>query len=58
MKYILNVFIFFLQLMGAGAVWMGLHMIWEPLGWIYLGVLAFVYGHLLYRATESEESDK
>ena len=58
MKYILNVFIFFLQLMGAGAVWMGLYMIWEPLGWIYFGVLAFVYGHLLYRATESEESDK
>lgn len=58
MKYILNVFIFFLQLMGAGAVWMGLDMIWEPLGWIYSGVLAFVYGHLLYRAMESEESDK
>ena len=58
MKHILNMLIFVLQLMGAVSVWVGLDMIWEPLGWIYFGIAAFVYGHLLYRATESEESDK
>ena len=58
MKYILNMLIFVLQLMGVVSVWVGLDMIWEPLGWIYSGVAAFVYGHLLYLATESEESDK
>lgn len=58
MKHILNMLIFLLQLMGVVAVWMGLDMIWEPLGWIYSGVATFVYGHLLYRATESEETDK
>lgn len=58
MKYILNMLIFLLQLMGAVAVWVGLDMIWEPLGWIYSGAAAFLYGHLLYRATESEEIDK
>ena len=58
MKYILNMLIFVLQLMGVVSVWVGRVMIWEPLGWIYSGVAAFVYGHLLYRATESEETDK
>lgn len=58
MKYILNMLIFLLQLMGAVAVWIGLDIIWEPLGWIYSGVAAFVYGHLLYRAKESEEANK
>ena len=58
MKHIMNMLIFVLQLMGAVAVWVVRDRIWEPLGWIYSGVAAFVYGHLLYRATESEESDK
>lgn len=58
MKNILNMLIFVLQLMGVVSVWVGLDMIWEPLGWIYSGVAAFAYGHLLYLVTESEESDK
>lgn len=55
MKHILNMLIFVLQLMGAVSVWVGLDMIWEPLSWLYAGVSAFVYGHLLYRATNLEE---
>ena len=58
MKHILNMLIFLLQLMGAVSVWVGLDMIWEPLGWIYSGAAAFAWGHLMYRAMESEESDK
>ena len=58
MKHFLNILIFLLQTTGLVLVWVGVEMIWEPLGWIYFGVAAFIYGHLLYRAMESEESDK
>lgn len=58
MKNILNILIFLLQLIGAVLVGVGLDMIWQPLGLIYAGVAMFVYGHLVYRAMESEESEK
>ena len=58
MKIFLNILIFLLQAAGAVLVWVGLEMIWEPLGWIYSGVAAFVYGHLIYLAMESEETEK
>lgn len=58
MKHFLNILIFLLQTAGLVLVWVGMEMIWEPLGWIYSGAAAFVYGNLLYRAMESEETDK
>ena len=58
MKYFLNILIFLLQLIGVVLVGVGLDMIWTPLGLIYAGVAIFVYGHLVYRAMESEESEK
>mgnify|MGYP003305604871 CR=1 FL=1 len=58
MKHLLNILIFLLQTTGVVFGWVGMEMIWEPLGWIYSGAAAFIYGHLLYRAMESEESEK
>lgn len=58
MKTILNILIFLLQLAGAVLVGVGIGMIWMPLGWIYSGAVVFAFGHLLYRAMESEESKK
>lgn len=58
MKPLLNVLIFLLQLIGTVLVGIGVVMIWQPLGWIYAGAAVFVFGHLLYRAMESEEIEK
>lgn len=58
MKVFLNILIFLLQSAGVLLVWVGLKMIWEPLGWIYAGVAAYVFGHLVYLAMESEENEK
>lgn len=58
MKIVLNILIFLLQLTGAILVGIGIGMIWMPLGWIYSGAVVFAFGHLLYRAMESEEIKK
>ena len=58
MKIILNILIFLLQLTGAILAGIGIGMIWMPLGWIYSGAAVFAFGHLLYRAMESEEIKK
>jgi hypothetical protein len=58
MKLILNILVFLLQLAGAVLVGIGFGMIWTPLGWIYSGTAVFAFGHLLYRAMESEETEK
>lgn len=58
MNTVLNILIFLLQLTGAVLVGIGMEMIWQPLGWIYTGAAVFAFGHLLFRAVESEESKK
>lgn len=58
MKPVMSILIFLAQMVGIILVGIGLEMIWEPLAWIYHGVVFFVFGHALYRAMESEESDK
>lgn len=58
MKTVLNILIFLFQLIGVVLVGIGVEMIWTPLVWIYSGTVVFVFGHLLYRAMESEENKK
>lgn len=58
MKTVLNILITLLQLIGAVFVGIGIEMIWTPLGCIYSGTAMFIFGHLLYRAMESEENKK
>lgn len=56
-KNLLHILIFVVQMLGLYLAGRGLEMIWDPLGWIYAGAVFFIYGHLLYLATESEESE-
>ena len=58
MRFILQTLIFVTQLIGVVTVGIGLDMIWRPLGLIYAGAAMFTYGHLMYRAMESEEIKK
>ena len=58
MKAIIQILVFVLQMAGVISAGVGLEMIWTPLGWIYAGAAAFAFGHLLYLAMESEETDK
>lgn len=58
MKTFLNILIFLLQVTGTVLVGVGVVMIWPPLGWIYAGSAVFIFGHLLYRAMESEGIEK
>lgn len=57
-KWMWNVLIFSLQFMGVILLGIGLSRIWDPLALIYAGVVEIVLGHALYRAMESEETDK
>lgn len=56
MRIFIQLLIFLLQVVGVILIGCGLAMIGEPLGWIFGGAVAVVYGHLLYRAMESEET--
>lgn len=58
MKVWMNVLIFSSQFIGVILVGVGLAQIWSPLALIYAGVVEFAFGNLLYRAMESEESEK
>lgn len=58
MKYVLNILIFLLQSFGVILVGIGIGHIWMPLAWIYAGVASFSFGHVLYLAVKSEESEK
>lgn len=58
MKIFFSILVLLLQLAGAVLVGVGIGMIWMPLGWIYSGAVIFAFGHLLYRAMESEETEK
>lgn len=58
MKPSASILIFTLQVIGVLMIGIGLEMIWEPLSWIYHGIVCFVFGHVLYRAAESEERKK
>lgn len=58
MKTLLHLLIFAAQSAGVVLIGIGLNMIWVPLGWIYSGAVAFIFGHLVYLAMESEESKK
>ena len=58
MKSAINILIFIVQVIGVLLVGIGLEMIWEPLSWIYHGMVFFYFGHALYRAMESEERKK
>ena len=55
MRAWMNVLIFVTQFVGVFLVGIGLAKIWHPLALIYAGIAAFVFGHLLYRAMDSEE---
>ena len=55
---LLHILVFALQLAGVIFAGIGLKMIWTPLGWIYAGAAAFAFGHLLYLAIESEETEQ
>ena len=57
-KWMMKVLIFFLQFIGVILLGIGLSKIWSPLALIYAGVVEIAFGHLLYRAMESEESEK
>ena len=57
-KLLLHLLVFAVQVIGVVLVGIGLSMIWEPIGWVYSGAIAFAFGHLLYLALESEESEK
>lgn len=58
MRAWMNVLIFLTQFVGVFLVGIGLAEIWHPLALIYTGITAFAFGHLLYRAMESEERRK
>lgn len=57
MKPWMNVLVFVTQFVGVFLVGIGLVEIWTPLALIYAGLAAFAFGHLLYRAMESEERE-
>lgn len=57
MKTIIRLLILILQLGGAIQVGIGLTIMWEPLGWIYSGIIAFMLGHLVYLDAKTEESE-
>lgn len=57
-KTLMHLLIFAAQSAGVVLVGIGFSMIWMPLGWIYSGAVAFIFGHLVYLAMESEESKK
>ena len=53
-KILLSLLIFASQSVGIILIGVGLDMIWEPLGWIYSGAMAFLYGRWVYQAMEPE----
>lgn len=58
LRYLRELFIFLLQLLGAVAISDGLRMIYPPVSVIYCGVAMIWFGHRIYSASISEESDK
>lgn len=58
MKSTKNFLIFMVQLIGVLLVGIGLEMIWEPLAWIYHGIVFFVFGHVLFLVMKSEDGSK
>lgn len=56
MKTIMRLLILVLQFGGAIQIGIGLTMIWEPLGWIYSGIVAFILGRLMYLDAKTEDS--
>lgn len=58
MKSFLNILIFMMQVIGVLFVGIGLESIWSPIAWIYYGAVFWGVGHVLYRALESEETEK
>lgn len=58
LRYLRDFSIFLLQLLGAVAISGGLRMIYPPVSVIYCGVVMIWFGHRIYSASISEESDK
>lgn len=58
MKFFLNVLILLLQFGGVILIGIGLADIWTPLALIYAGIVGVALGNLIYRAMESEETEK
>lgn len=50
--------IFVLQMLGFLVISDGLRMIYPPVSVIYCGVVMIWFGHRIYAASESEETDK
>ena len=58
LRYLRDLSIFLLQLLGAIVIADGLRMIYPPVSVIYCGVAMIWFGHRIYSASISEEPEK